>query len=424
MTTSIGGVSRHLLRAALAVALTAGTPLGLAAQDAAPGAGQAQPGVVPEPLFITRAIDFATRTIGGGGGEKNGLYADMSNMISGAGWISIGPGFRRWFNGDDVFTDVSAAMSWRSYTMARGRLELTRLAHSRLAVGTEVKWQDFTQNTYFGDGPDSSELDRSEYRLKSVNAVLYTNVRPKQWLTIGGRAGWLRSPSVLDPAGKFRRDYPATREVFPANPVFARDDQPDYLHGELSVTADTRDHRSHPTSGGLYRGAWTRFSDRDDGHFGFQRFDAEGAHFVSRRDGLVTLALHGWVVLSDTAEGRDIPFYLMPSLGGSNTVRAFANYRFHDRHMAVANVEVRVALTTHIDTAMFMDAGNVAPRVADLNFDKRAIGLGLRLHSDRATFARLDVARGAEGWRLTLSTGDPLHLSRLSRRTAPIPFVP
>lgn len=394
------------------------------AQDAPPAGAGEPSGVLNEPAFIARAIDFATRTMGDGGGEKSGLYPELSNMISGAGWVSLGPGYRRWFGGDRAFADVSAALSWRSYKMARARFELTNLARSRVAVGSEMRWQDLTQNSYFGRGPDSDELNRSEYRLKSFNAIGYANLHPRKWLTVGARAGWLRSPSLLDPSGKFRRDYPATAAVFPEEPALARDDQPDYVHGELSLTADTRDHRSHPLTGGVYRGSWSRFSDRQSGHFSFQRFEAEGARFASTRDGRMTVALHGWLVASDTAEGRDIPFYLMPSLGGSNTLRAFPNYRFHDRHVLVANAELRVALLAHLDTVVFMDAGNVAPRMADLNFDQRSIGVGLRLHSSRSTFARVDVATGREGWRVVLSTNDPLHLSRLSRRTAPVPFVP
>ncbi len=388
-----------------------------------PPQSQAQ-GFLTEPHFLVRAIDVATRTIGDGGGDKSGLYPEFSNMIAGAGWISIGPGYRRWFGGDRVVADASAAVSWRSYQMARARIEVTNLARSRIAIGSEVKWQDFTQNTYFGQGPDSTESDRSEYRTKSLNAIGYTNIRPAKWLTLGARGGWLRSPSLLEPAGRFLRGNPSTADVFPGETAFALVDQPDFMHGELSLTADTRDQPSHPHNGGLYRGAWTRFSDRDGGQFSFQRFEAEGAHFVVTADSRVTLAVHGWLVASDTAEGREIPFYLMPSLGGNNTLRAFAPYRFHDRHFVLANAELRLSLLAHVDVVLFMDAGNVATRMADLNLDKRSVGVGLRVHSGTATFGRLDIAGGVEGWRVFLSTSDPLHLSRLSRRTAPIPFVP
>jgi hypothetical protein len=380
--------------------------------------------LLTEPQFVVRAIDFATRTMGDGGGDKNGLYAEMGNMITGSGWISMGPGYRHWFGGDRVFADVSAAMSWRSYKMAHGRVELTNLARSRVAVGSEVKWQDFTQNAYFGQGADSLEIDRSEYRMKSLDVVGYVNVRPMKWLTIGGRSGWLRRPALLDPSGKFRRDLPATADVFPNETAFNRREQPNYLHGELSITADTRDHRSHPRSGAVYRGSWTRFSDRDGGRFSFQRFEAEGAQFATVPAARLTLAARGWLTASDTADGATIPFYLLPSLGGNNTLRSFGNYRFHDRHFVVANIEMRLALLDRLDAVLFADAGNVAPRMADLSFDKRSYGVGFRMHSTSATFARLDLAHGSEGWRLMLSTSDPLHLSRLSRRTAPIPFVP
>jgi hypothetical protein len=66
----------------------------------------------------------------------------------------------------------------------------------------------------------------------------------------------------------------------------------------------------------------------------------------------------------------------------------------------------------------------VAPRFADLDLGKRSYGAGLRVHSRRATFARFDVAHSAEGWRVLLRMNDPLHLSRLSKRMATLPFVP
>ena len=59
-----------------------------------------------------------------------------------------------------------------------------------------------------------------------------------------------------------------------------------------------------------------------------------------------------------------------------------------------------------------------------VNLDKRTYGIGVRMHTGRATIARLDVAHGADGWRIVVRTNDPLHLSRLSRRTAAAPFVP
>jgi hypothetical protein len=385
-------------------------------------------GFLPEPAVISKMINILPRsmrqTIGEGSREKNGFYPEFSNMPTGAGWISAGPGYRHWLLHDQALVDASAAVSWRSYKMAQARFELPQLANSRFAVGTQIRWQDLTQVSFFGDGPDALEANRSEYRLKSTNTIGYATMRPVQWVSIRGGVGWLNRPSILAPAGKFQRGNPDARELFGDDVVYSLSEQPNFVHGDASIVADTRDHRSHPTTGGLYRAGWSVYSDRDTGLFNFNRYEAEAAQFVPLASSRVVLAVHGWLVTSSTQDGDVVPFYLMPSLGGSNTVRAYTDFRFHDRNMMVLNAESRIALFTHIDAAAFVDAGNVAPRVGDLNLDKRGYGVGLRMHTRQSTFARFDVVHGDEGWRFLFRMNDPLHLSRLSRRTAAVPFVP
>jgi outer membrane protein assembly factor BamA len=381
-------------------------------------------GVFPEPHFIARGIDAASRMLGDGSEIKNGFYPELSNMPTGAGWITVGPGYRQWWFGDQMFLDASTAISWRSYKMAQLRFELPHLAQSRLAVGTQARWQDLTQVTYFGEGADSVESNRSEYRLKSTNVAAYASVRARPWLSIGGRVGWLDRPSVGAPAGSFKRGNPATQEVFPDDPVFTVLQQPSYSYREASLTVDTRDHRSHPTAGGLYRVAWSGYSDQDAGPFSFRRSEAEAAQFVPLARSRLVLALHGWLLASQTADDEWVPFYLQPSLGGHNTLRAYSDFRFHDRNLIVVNLEARLAVFTHLDAVVFADAGNVAPRLGSLNLDKRSFGVGWRMHSRESTFARLDIGHGGDGWKFFFRLSDPLHLSRVLRRTAPIPFVP
>jgi outer membrane protein assembly factor BamA len=190
------------------------------------------------------------------------------------------------------------------------------------------------------------------------------------------------------------------------------------------VTADTRDYPGHPYRGGLYRAAWSAYSDRDLEAFSFHRYELEAAQFVTVAPDRWTIALHGWSVISDTASGQQVPVYLLPSLGGSTTLRSYADYRFHDRHMLLLSAESRWALFTHVDAALFVDAGSVAPRVRDLDLSTTSYGIGFRIHAHQSTTARLDVARGAEGWRILLRLDEPFRLSRLSRHMAAIPFVP
>ena len=378
---------------------------------------------MPEPGIIDRALTVANQwLVDSGAPARSGFYADFGNMITGAGWISAGPGYRQFLFGDRAFVDASAAISWRAYKMAQARFELPRLADDRLAVGSQVRWQDLTQVDYFGIGPDSPEGARSQYRLKSTDVVGYAAYQANSWLSIGGIAGWLHQPTLSSPTGPFQGDWPDTLHAFPHDPGVAS--QPSFLHGSASIAADTRDHPGHPTSGGLYRAAVTSYADRDTGRSSFQRYDVEGLQIVPVRGASWLLAMHGWAAFSSTSSGDEVPFYMLPTLGGENTLRGYDNYRFHDRHMLVASAESRWAIFRYVEAAAFFDAGNVAARPADLNLNKTSWGGGLRLHVRRSTLGRVDVGHSAEGWHVFFKLDDPFALKRLSRRTAEVPFVP
>jgi hypothetical protein len=406
-------MSSSFVRAAFAASFVislAAYPANAAAQDS-PSAAQtptAMPepenepqGLIGEPGGLTRVAIFADRHFGKGD-ITNGFYINHANMIPGAGWLAAGPGYRHWYKQDSVFVDASTSLSIRGYKQAQGRLELPQLLRSRLALGTQVRWQDFPKVHYFGAGPDTLEGARTEYRLRTQNAVAYATLRPVRWFDINGEIGWLK-PEL------------------PARSVA----EPEFVHGQVSAMADGRDFPGHPTRGIMLRVAASRYEDRDLGAHSFDRYESEAAAFLPLAGSRVVLALRGWVVASETDPGQTVPFYLLPSLGGGNTLRGYVDYRFHDRNMAVANVELRFALMTHMDLALFGDAGNVAADRRDLDLEKRSYGAGLRLHTRRETFAMLDVARGDEGWRMLFRLTDPLALTRRhSRRTATVPFVP
>lgn len=388
------------------LALLAGVPHAVSAQEARPlerlppkppEAAVEAKGLIPEPDAIERLSLFFDRRLGNGE-LANGWFIETGNMVPGAGWLKIGPGYRQWFGKDEAIADASAAISMRGYKMAQGRVEFPRLMRSRVTAGAAARWQDFPDMAHYGEGPDTLAANRTEFSLQSSNLVGYTIFRPVQWFGVGASAGWLKA-SVNDA------------------------DDPSLIHTELSLTADTRDFAGRPTRGGLYRVAAANFSDGDGGGSSFKRYEAEAAQFIPLTQSRFVIGLHGWLVGSDTGEGQTVPLYLQPSFGGGRSMRGYSDYRFRDRNMLHLTVETRVALMTHLDVALFMDAGNVAARAGDLDLAKRSYGAGLRLHSRRETFVRVDVARGDEGWRLILALDDPLNLSRLARRTSPAPFV-
>jgi outer membrane protein assembly factor BamA len=227
----------------------------------------------------------------------------------------------------------------------------------------------------------------------------------------------------------FERDRADAAAAFAGDPVFATETQPTFVTAEVSVAADSRDFPGHPLRGGVIHLSAARYSDRSTGagdprpSASFGRYEAEAAQFIPLAGSRVVLGAHGRLVSSRTGENRFVPFYLQPTLGGHDSLRSYADFRFHDRHLALINVEARFALMTHVDAALFADAGNVAARAADLNLAKRSYGAGLRLHSRHLTFVRLDVARGAEGWRMVVRLTDPLLLARPRRSAVLLPVL-
>jgi hypothetical protein len=420
-----------MLIAAVCLPATARTAAGQAADSddavSAPPAQTSAPapaGLFPTPPLIQRPLDLIARVYADqAGGRKSGLYAELSNMNSGAGWVSAGPGYRAYMLDDALLLDGSAALSWHLFKMVQARTELS-LANERVTLGAQAMWQDQTQVDYFGRGPDSAEADRSQYRILTTDLVAYAAYRPVRWLTTTVEWGWLLRPSLEAAGGTFRPDVPDARNAFAGEPAAADPFQPNFLHGELGVVADTRDAKGHPSRGGVYRVTATTYRDQSTGRYSFDEYEAEGAQFVRVTDQRWVLALRGWLLVTDAGTGHQIPFYLQPSLGGSRTLRAYPTYRFHDFHAVVANVESRWAIFSYVDLAAFFDAGNVAARAADLNLAKTSYGAGVRVHTGRSTIAVVDVARGAEGWRVVVRTSDPLRLAHLTRRVARVPFAP
>jgi outer membrane protein assembly factor BamA len=321
-----------------------------------------------------------------------------------------------------ALVDASAAMSWRAYKEAKARFELPALAHDRLTVGAQARWQDYTQVNYFGRGPDALHEQRSEYRLQDTDVLGYGIVHPHAGLSVSGRFGWLKQPALSSPTGPFDRDYPNALEQFAGEPGVT--DPTSYLHGDVAVTADSRNHPGHPTRGGFYRAAAGFYSDRNLDRYSIRRYEAEGLQMLPVATEKWLLALHGWGVFSDTAALNDVPFYLLPSLGGDRTLRGYDNFRFHDRNLLLASVESRWALFRQVDAALFAEAGNVAARAGDLNFDKTSYGAGVRVHTRTATIGRLDVGHGREGWQVFVALNDPLRLTRRTERNTVVPFVP
>jgi hypothetical protein len=140
-------VMSKTLRAAFVLATLALVAPPLSAQQKGPDAETYElpkgwvikptPGLLGEPSILAK-LAMSTDT-GLGGEPSDGLYVETGNMVSGEGWISAGPGYRRTVLDGHGRLDMSAAVSWNYYTIAQVAFELPHLAHDRLSVGVHYR---------------------------------------------------------------------------------------------------------------------------------------------------------------------------------------------------------------------------------------------------------------------------------------------
>jgi outer membrane protein assembly factor BamA len=359
--------------------------------------------------FLDRTLSWAAKTDASTEG-KDGVYPEFGGFINGAG-VSVGPGFRHHVFGDRAIVDASAAMSWRRYTMMQSRLEWPRLMGDRLSVGGQVKYQDFTQINFFGIGGDSLKSNRTDYRLKSFDALGFATLRADKWLSISGRAGLLRNVNVERGTSSL---YPSTGDVFDEATAPALAATPTYIHAEVAVEGDTRDVPDYPSNGGRYRISVATYHDRDFGRYSFRRLEADASQYVSIFNPRMVLAVRARVDLTDTAPGQTAAFYMLPTLGGSRSLRGYLDYRFRDRDALLLNGDYRFPLARILDGAVFYDAGAVAPSAGELSGRRLMTdyGVGVRVHSKKHLLFRVDLARGREGNRVSATFSTPFGTSQ------------
>jgi hypothetical protein len=102
-----------------------------------------------------------------------------------------------------------------------------------------------------------------------------------------------------------------------------------------------------------------------------------------------------------------IPFYLLPHIGGSSTLRGFALDRFYGTNLMLLSLEYRYSVHPNLQAAPFFDEGQVFDRTSNLSWLNwhRNYGLGFRFRSPVGTFLRVEYGRSSEGFQVHVNFG-------------------
>ena len=328
--------------------------------------------------------------------DPSTLYLRFGGIHPSAGFAT-GLGYRH--AAGHARLNVGGAYSVRGYKLAEASVRFPELAGDKLEIETRVRWTDATQVPFYGVGNESSKDARVNYGLESFDADALVALKPVPWYRIG--AG-IALRTMQDRAGIGSR---ASIETFPSPPPLLFSEAR-FTQAQAFTAIDWRESPGYTRRGGLYSIAWNDFKDADDA-FNFQRIDAEIQQALPLLKEHWVLAFRGLLRTTEVKDGQIIPYYLLPTLGGSRFHRGYSDFRFQDRHVMLLSAEYRWIPSRVLDMALFVDTGKVAAERRDLDFDnlKTAYGIGFRIHGPTFTPFRLDIARGDEGIRVHLTGG-------------------
>jgi outer membrane protein assembly factor BamA len=267
----------------------------------------------------------------------------------------------------------------------------------------KVAYRNYPQERFFGLGPKSRPEDRTNFRLEDTTYLGTMGIKWKRVFRVGVKGGIIATNT--GPGTDTR--YASTEKVFTPRNTPALDFQPDHYQVGTFAQMDWRDEPGNPRSGGNYVVEGNLFGDRNRSLYTFRRYEVEAQQYVPFFNRRRVIAFRAKTSLTDTSPGQSVPFYMMPTLGGSEDLRGFRDYRFRDKNLMVYNLEYRWEVFSGLDMALFGDAGKVFTSRSDFSLDhlEGAYGIGFRFNQAKSVLLRVDIGRSREGMRFFFKFG-------------------
>jgi len=331
-----------------------------------------------------------------------GFRPVIGGMPSGSGTV-LGGGYIRGLENEYFQFQANGRWSTKGYTMADAEFVVPPpQIGRRIELKLRGEYRDFTSLRFYGLGNDSSKENESTYLLNDRSFTGYFWLNPRGLFSLGAMGGW---ESTLTDTGE---DDESIEDVFdPAGVPGFQDPRTEFAFTGGWVEFDLRDKWDEPGVWIIARVTSTRYEDTGISLHDFTRLVGDVKAYVplGYRNRVLALRLRTSHSLPD--DGKEVPFYLMETLGGAKDVRGFREYRFRDTRNLLVSAEYRWEVWNYTDFTFFFDAGKVFNDASDFNFDKMhtGYGFGVRVHAPPNFLLRFDLANSTEGLRFHVSGG-------------------
>jgi hypothetical protein len=330
-----------------------------------------------------------------------GFRPVVGGMPSGSGFV-FGGGYIGGYNSELIQFTANARYSTRGYSAFDTGIIFPTPA-SRLPVQAHVRAEvrDLTSLRFYGLGPESSESGRSTYSLEDQAIEAGVTATATRFVEMGATTRWMTAevgPGAAETS---------LEQLFDPFETTGFGTKTDYLVYGGHLVLHLRDAHISPSAGVSIRVDAARYDDTDGDLFDFTRVvgDVQAQIPLGYRNRILALRVRSSNSVGEN--GGEVPFYLMETIGGANSIRGFREYRFRGGRNLVVNAEYRWEVWTYVDFALFYDAGKVFSDGDELDFNdlKSGYGFGIRGHAPGGTVFRIDLAQSNEGFKVHFGGG-------------------
>lgn len=333
---------------------------------------------------------------------SDGWTASADRIVSGGG-LALGPSYAQPVFGGRARARAGVLFSVKGYLQGELSLSSRPRGAAGLTLGGRLRYSDLPQEDFFGFGQASSASMHTSYSHRMTDVSLVAAAAPRSWLQIEGIAGFLNH----DITRGRQAGVPSIEERFSDQAVPGLSGNTQLMQTGVAAIVDLRDVPEAPRRGGWYRASLTHYEGISGSGTHFGAFEADLRQFIAIPGTTRhVLALRGQAMSTIGGADAEIPFFMMPRLGGSS-LRGYEVSRYTDRNLLTFSIEHRWDVHSKLQLVGFVDAGQVAPEFGDFGLERfhSSVGMGVRYRVGADTAIRLDVAAGREGPRWHVGFG-------------------
>lgn len=298
--------------------------------------------------------------------------------------------------------ELRASIGLRRRQRYQVSLQRFNIFSERIKGDFLVGYRLMSDESFFGIGPDSKKEDDTNYMHERVYTQLALGTFLGEKVNLAASFGFEYN-NIL--AGR-DPDLPSLTNVYSPSELPGLETKVKIVSAQLAAIYNSKRITGEKIRGHEILIGGGVFDQLGGETYGFWKLRADWRSYLHLFYGRnVILRLSGEV--NEPFSDRTVPFYLLSEIGSRETVRGFTRGRFYDLDKFAGSLEYQYPVWRNylrmstIDALLFLDFGQVAKDIGDINTDNSRIGagLGFRIWSPKGEWARVMLARSKERWR-------------------------